>query len=262
MLRGLYAAANAMRYRANEVETVANNLANVTTDGYKRDRIAVRSFGDLLMSRIEAAPEETLRMQAIPPQVGVMNLGGPIGETEFIDFSPGAPRVTGNPLDIFIEGPGFFAINTPNGERYTRAGSFTLDSEGKIVTQSGFEVQDASRNAIRITSPAPININQDGTITQDGIPVAQLRLVEFPDLTALEKEGGTLFVPADPNAVPVPAVNSAVEQGTIEGSNVNAINSLVNLITAQRAYEAAARAVDMFNQSLSRVSGEIGRIPV
>jgi len=261
MLRGLYAAANAMRFRANEVETVANNIANVTTDGYKRDRIAVRSFGDMLVSRIESAPEENQRLRSIPPMVGVMNLGGPIGETEFIDFSQGTPRVTGNPLDLYIQGPGFFVVNTPNGERYTRSGSFTLDGEGRLLTQSGLEVQDSNRNPIHITSAAPLSIGQNGEMTQDGIPLARVRIVEFPDLAALEKEGGTLFNPIDPNTSPVEAVSSAVEQGSIESSNVNAINSLVRLIAAQRAYEAAARAVDMFNNSLSRVSGEIGRIP-
>ncbi len=262
MLRGLYAAANAMRYRAHEVETVANNLANVSTDGFKSDRIAMRSFGDMLLSRMENHPEDIPGMKSIPPQVGVMNLGGPAAETEFVNFSPGAPRTTGNPLDLYIEGPGFFVIDTPNGERYTRSGNFHLDVEGKVVNASGLELQGANRQPIRITSPAPFNINERGEVIQSGVPVGRIRLVEFQDLSAIEKEGATLFRMIDPNMPPpFSADNSSIEQGVIESSNVNAINSLVQLITAQRSYEAAARAVDMFNQSLTRVSGELGRLP-
>ena len=260
MLRGLYAAANAMRYRAHEVEVTANNIANVSTDGFKGDRLAMRSFGDLLMERIEAEPETPLRQQPGPPLIGEMNLGGPAAESGYIDFSPGNPRSTGNPLDLFIEGPGFFVVETPNGDRYTRAGSFQLDDEGKIVNQSGHAVMGLNNQPIRITSVSPIHINQNGEIIQDGLPIGSLRLVEFVDMSVLEKEGETLFRSTDPNP-PFPAMNSTIEQGMVEGSNVNPINSLVQLIVAQRAYEAAARAVDMFNQSLSRVSSELGRLP-
>jgi len=251
-----------MRYRAHEVETVANNLANVSTDGFKGDRIAMRSFGDMLMSRLESAPEPPLRMKTIPPRVGWMNLGGPIAESEYVDFSQGVPKTTGNPLDLYLRGPGFFVVDTPQGERYTRAGSFTLDPQGRIVNHSGYAVQDSTRQPIFITSPAPIIIRQNGEITQDGLPVGRLRIVEFPDMSSIEKEGSTLFRTVDPtSAPPFDAINSTIEQGVIEGSNVNAIDSLVQLISAQRAYEAAARAVDMFNQSLNRVSNELGRLP-
>jgi len=262
MLRGLYAAANAMRYRANEVETVANNLANVTTDGFKRDRLATRSFGDMLLSRIEQSPEANLEMRSVPPGVGVLNLGGPVAETEFIDFSPGTPRTTGNALDLFIDGPGFFVVDSPNGERYTRAGSFSLDRSGTIVTQSGYTVQGANNQPLQLTDPSPFVINQDGEIIQNGLPVGKLKLVEFPDLRSIEKEGYTLYRLSDPaSPQPYTARVSSLEQGTIESSNVDAIMSLVRLIAAQRAYEGAARAVDMFNQSLNRVSTELGRLP-
>jgi len=250
-----------MRYRAHQVEVTANNVANVSTDGFKRDRIAMRSFGDMLMARIEAEPETAVKLQNIPPFIGMMNLGGPAAESEFIDFSPGIPRNTGNALDVLIQGPGFFVVDAPGGERYTRAGTFRLNAEGEIVNASGYRVQGINNQPIRITSPAPINITSDGEISQGGLPVGRLRIVEFPDTQAIEKEGETLFRLIDPALPPYPAQNSTVEQGMVEASNVNPISSLVQLIEAQRAYEAAARAVDMFNQSLTRVSGELGRLP-
>jgi len=249
-----------MSYRAHEVEVTANNIANVSTDGYKRDRIAMRSFGDLLMERIEAEPETPIRQQLAPPLIGEMNLGGPAAESGYIDFSPGNPRSTGNPLDLFIDGPGFFVVETPRGERYARAGSFQLDDEGRIVNQSGHAVMGLNNQPIRVNPVSEIRINQGGEIIQDGLPVGSLRIVEFIDMSVLEKQGETLFRSTDPNP-PFPAQNSRIEQGMVEGSNVDPINSLVRLIEAQRAYEAAARAVDMFNQSLTRVSGELGRLP-
>jgi len=262
MLRGLYSAANAMRYRVHEVETIANNLANVSTDGYKRDRIAMRSFGDMLLSRIEQHPENTSDNTQVPPRIGVLNLGGPIAESEYVDFTPGAPRTTGNPLDIYIDGPGFFVVETPAGERYTRNGSFTFNDEGTIVTSDGYTVQGANGGELRIIDPAPFSINSNGDILQNGLPIGQLRIVEFPDISVIEKDGATLFRMVD-NTQPQPytAQGSTVEQGAVESSNVDAIRALVRLISAQRSYEAAARAVDMFNQSLQRVSTELGSLP-
>ncbi|MCX6645457.1 MAG: flagellar hook-basal body protein, partial [bacterium] len=251
-----------MHFRAQEVEIAANNIANVSTDGFKRDRLIPSSFGDLLISRMEAFDNTSTDAAFRPPIIGMMNLGGPAGETDFIDFSQGAPRETGNPLDLYIGGPGFFVMNTPNGERYTRNGNFMLNSSGEIVNSSGHTLQGDNGQSIRITSPAPIDIRSNGEITQDGLPVGKIRIVEFSDPQAIEKEGNTYFRLIDPNyGLPTNAVTSTIEQGTIEGSNVDAIDSLVNLITAQRAYEAAARAVDMFNQSLSMVSGDMGRLP-
>jgi flagellar basal-body rod protein FlgG len=250
-----------MRYRANQVDITANNLANVSTDGFKRDRTALRSFNDLLASRINdqtAGPSDPAR----PVPIGPLDIGGCIAEAPFIDFSPGAPRVTGDPLDLFLDGPGFFALDTPQGARYTRSGSFNLNNSGEIVNQEGFRLLGTNDLPIRLTSPAPFTIDSKGEITQNRIPVAQIKLVEFPDLTQIEKEGYTLFRPIDPNLpAPPQAIMTSVEQGSVEMSNVNPIECMIELIVSQRAYEAAARAVDMFNQSMTQVSGELGRLP-
>ncbi len=262
MLRGLYAAANAMRYRTHEVDVIANNLANVSTDGFKRDRLAMRSFGDILATRMNDHGGRPVDFPPGPTPIGIMNLGGPAAETEFIDYSPGAPEVTGNPLDLMLNGPGFFVIDTPQGNRYTRNGAFTLDNEGRIVNQNGYILQGTNNQPIRLISPAPFSVNANGEIAQNGIPVGRIQVVEFGDLSNLEKEGSTLFRRIDPNLTPpAGATETRVEQGTLERSNVDAIDALVQLISAQRAYEAAARAVDMFNQSMTRVSGELGRLP-
>jgi flagellar basal-body rod protein FlgG len=252
-----------MRYRAHEVDVTANNLANVSTVGFKSDRIAMRSFGDILATRMNDQDDD--RPVNFPPgikPIGIMNLGGPAAETEFIDYSPGMPHVTGNPLDLMLTGPGFFAVRTPAGERYTRGGSFSLSADGTIVNPSGYALLGTNGQPIRITSPAEITINSNGEISQDGLPVASIRVVEFVDLGLIEKEGFTLFRMIDPTQpAPMQARQTTMEQGALEGSNVDPINSLVQLIASQRAYEAAARAVDMFNQSMTRVSGELGQLP-
>jgi flagellar basal-body rod protein FlgF len=257
MLRGIYSAANAMRYRAHEVEVTANNIANVTTDGFKRDRISLRSFGEMLASRIS----DQVGQSPAPVPLGNGTFGGCVAEAPYIDYSQGPPRVTSNPLDLYLGGPGFFAVQTDNGVRYTRSGSFSLNETGEIVDAAGNLLLGDGGAPIQLTSPSPIIINSRGEISQDAVPVARIRIVEFPDLTAIEKEGYTLFRQIDPNAPPPAAATATtVEQGTIEGSNVDPIESLIQLIVSQRAYEAAAKAVDMFNQSMTHVSGEMGRI--
>jgi flagellar basal-body rod protein FlgF len=257
MLRGIYSAANAMRYRAHEVEVTANNIANVTTDGFKSDRLGLRSFGDILASRVGDQTQDN----SGPIPIGNATLGGCTAEAPFTDFSQGPPRVTGNSLDLYLSGPGFFAVQTDNGTRYTRTGSFSLSGTGEIVTPSGERLLGTDGNPVRIVSPDPILINSNGEISQNGVPVGRIQIAEFSDLSALEKEGYTLFRPIDPDVTtPSPASATSVEQGTIEGSNVNAVDCLIQLIVSQRAYEAAAKAVDMFNQSMTHVSGELGRI--
>jgi flagellar basal-body rod protein FlgG len=249
-----------MRNRAHEVEVTANNIANVTTDGFKSDRTAMRNFDELLASRVNDPTGGPFGDSPTP--IGTMSLGGSAAETPFIDFSAGPPRITGNPLDLFLQGPGFFAVQAATGVRYTRAGSFSLNDAGEIVNASGDKLLGVDGQPIRLTSPDPITINSKGEISQNRLPVGQIQIVEFPDLKAIEKEGYTLFRPIDPNTnPPSPASSTTVEQGTIEGSNVNPVESLVQLIVSQRAYEAAARAVDMFNQSMTHVSSDLGSLP-
>lgn len=260
MLRGIYAAANAMRYRAHEVEIISNNIANVSTDGFKKDRTALASFGQMLISRIndsEASP-----LGSHPILIGRGLFGGCIAETTFIDFSQGPIRTTNNPLDISLLGPGFLAVETPSGTRYTRAGSLQINGNSELVTPDGYRVLDINSKPIILNSSAPIQINPDGQIIQNNIPGAKLLIIEFPDMNLIEKEGYTFFRQIDDTLPPPsPATSTTVEQGSIEGSNVNPIESMVQLIVSQRAYEAAARAVDMFNQSMTQVSGELGRLP-
>jgi flagellar basal-body rod protein FlgF len=262
MLRGIYSAANAMRYRAHEVEITANNIANASTNGFKSDRTALRSFGDILASRVNDKPDTPIASLSKPIPVGVINLGGPVAESPYIDFSQGAPRVTGNPLDLFLQGPGFLSVDTPDGVRYTRNGAFSLNANGDIVNPSGYKLLGVDNQPITLTSQSPITIQANGDIMQDNIPVARINITEFTDLSTMEKEGGNLFKIADASPqTPATAANTAIEQGTIESSNVNPVDSLIQLIVSQRSYEAAARAVDMFNTSMTHVSGELGRIP-
>ena len=261
MLRGLYSAANAMRYRAHEVEVIANNLANVNTDGFKSDRTAFRSFGDLLAYRLNDQTDKVDKIPVNPKPVGVINLGGPAAESPYIDFSPGIPKTTGNTLDLFLDGPGFFTVKTPEGPAYTRAGTFQFNEKGEIVTQTGLPLLSTTGTPIQITGTDPIKIGANGEITQGGTPIGVIDIAEFEDLSALEKIGGNLFDPVDPTVTPIRTQNTSVEQGSVEASNVDTVGSLVQLISAQRAYEAAARAVDMFGRNLEKVSGELGRLP-
>lgn len=248
MLKGIYTAASGMVAETIRTDVIANNLANASTTGYKKDLAVNKSFGDLLLSKLEGkeAPEE---------------IGG-VGSGVFVDqvvptFAFGVFRDTGNTLDLALEGDGFFAVETPNGERYTRDGAFHLDQEGYLVTADGHQVL-GENGPINLagTNFKSIVINANGQIFVEQNQVASLRVVDFADKKALQKEGNSLWIGngAAENA------KAQIRQGTLESSNVNTVTEMVNLITATRAYEISQKMIQTQDSSLDKAVNEVGRV--
>jgi flagellar basal-body rod protein FlgG len=213
------------------VDAITNNLANAQTTGFKRE-----------FERV------------------LQNDGVTTVETH-IDLSPGDLVATGNDLDAAIEGPGFFAIQTPAGVRYTRAGSFGLSADGDLVTNDGMRVLSSSGSPINVSGNVVV-IQDSGAITVDGIETATLMIVSFPESRQLEKEGSSRFVwkgaEQEVQAVPEPRVKA----GYLERSNVNAVGEMVQLIAAYREFEAVQRTIrtvasDM-NSKLIQELGQLG----
>ena len=229
-----------------ELDIVANNIANADTSGFKVEGLIVE----------EEAVSHARNFGVYGAPSFVLDQG--VGR----DFSQGAIRQTGRPLDVALEGEGvFFRIGDPNGgpERYTRDGGFTSDGEGRLVTRDGRPVLDNGGAEIVLDpSQGEPTIAQDGTISQGGATVGQLGVVRFDVLSVLSKDGDGLYRNTS-NEQPADATDAQVRQGMLEGSNVDTLVEITNLIQIQRAYESTARLIENLNDLSRRSVERLGR---
>ena len=233
MANGIYAALSGAVAEARALEVAANNLANVSTTGFKKEKL---SFREVL-----AGQDTTQRQVRIEP-TGT-------------DFTQGATTRTGAPLDAAILGPGFFVVRTPAGERYTRAGSFTLDAKGTLVTASGDPVLGAG-GPINVSPGESVAIDPTGAVMKGDEEVGRLKVVDFADPQALQRLGDSQW---SANGQTPTAVTTRLEPGALEQSNVNAVEGMTELIMISRAYEGFARTLENYNQVDQRTTTELGR---
>lgn len=226
-----------------ELDIVANNIANADTTGFKVEQL-------LLGTEVG----ERARNDAVRPGVSFV-LDGGVGR----DYGQGELSQTGRPLDFGIEGEGvFFEIETDQGPAYTRDGAFTLDPEGRLTTEAGHRVQGQGGEIVLDPALGQAAVGADGTISQNGQPVGQLKLVRFDTLAALSKGGDGLYRNAS-NAAAMDATDARVRQGMLEGSNVNPILEITNLIEISRAYERITRMIENTNDLSRRAVERLGR---
>jgi flagellar basal-body rod protein FlgF len=219
---------------------VANNLANVKTTGYKADKVA---FSEMAAKQ-NGAPLPSMRFVSL--------------DKIRIDGQSGGVHMTGNPLDLALEGDAYFAVQGPGGERYTRAGSFTTDSEGTIRTHGGYEVLGESGTLSIPQGTKDIRVGPDGSVHADGLEIGKLKLVSFPSTEGLVREGLTLFSASGGGATPEPA-EVGVAQGYLENSNVNAVMGMTELITVSRTFEALQKVIDTYKQLDDRTARDLGK---
>jgi flagellar basal-body rod protein FlgG len=245
MIRGLYKAAQGMLYEQLRLDIIANNLANANSIGYKEDKVG---FNLALPSDYVPPPRVTL---ASKPLQNACEMPLAVLVKYHTDLSEGNIRETGNPLDFAIRGSGFFAVQTPNGVRYTRNGRFTLNSNGEIVTRGGYKVL-GQNGPITLPQGSQIRVDTDGTIQIDGQVIDRFLIVDFPPTSGLSKEGGGLFV-ASPNIQPLPP-NVQVLQGYVEDSNVDIIKEMVRMIEALRNYESYQKTIQAVDSTVQRLN--------
>lgn len=259
LVRGLYTAAAGALVAQSQTDAIANNLANVDTNGFKRTLLQVESAPSIGVYRMQMDPGQSpdKRTPGVPvaAYVGALGTGALVYDTPAI-FSQGPLKPTGNPLDVALEGPGFFAVQTPQGIRYTRDGQFARDSQGYLVTLDGDRV--LGRNGAVIVPPGEVQIAADGTIERNGRVIDRLRVTQFANLTALRPEGGNRFVDTG-TARPAQALNVTVNQGYLEGSNANVVRSMVDLITAQRWFEANEKVISTQDRATGMAISQVGR---
>jgi flagellar basal-body rod protein FlgF/flagellar basal-body rod protein FlgG len=234
---GYYAASTALIARTQALDTIANNLANASTVGFRAEHNVFRS----VLAGAGGSAGSSLN-QAI-------NDYGTLSGTS-LDLSQGALQKTGNDLDLAIEGPGFFQVQTSRGQMYTRNGSFQVSAQGQLITSAGDAV--IGDQGVITMLPGPVAISADGTISSNGAVAGKLKLVQFPAGTAIASAGNNYYS-APPNTATA-APDSLVQQGVLESSNVNPVSSMVELIGAQRSAEMMQRALSMFNSELDKTA--------
>jgi len=237
---GYYAACTALVARTQALDTVANNIANTSTVGFRAERN--------IFSSVLAAAENA----SASPLNPVLNSYGILSGT-MADTSQGALEKTGNDFDLAVEGKGYFVVNTANGLMYTRNGAFQLSSKDQIETSSGDLVM-GDKGPITVPD-GKITISEDGTISSDGAVVGKIKVVEFPLGTELANTGNSLYS-APANATPLAPKESSVRQGVLENSNVNAVSAMIQLVEAQRNAEMMQRALSMFNSEIDKTASQ------
>lgn len=235
---GYYAACTALVARTAALDTIANNLANASTTGYR----AQKSIFSSVLSEANQGSGTDLNK--------AINTYGILSGTS-LDGTQGALQKTGNDLDMAIQGGGYFVVQTANGPMYTRDGSFQVSSKGQLVTQSGDAV--LGDNGPITMVPGSVTVSSDGTISTNGAVSGKLKVVNFPAGTQLTAVG-TAYYSAPANTTPTAATDANVRQGMLESSNVNPMMGIVQLVSAQRTAEMMQRALSMFNSEIDKTA--------
>lgn len=256
MIRALFSAATGMRAQETNIDTISNNLANTNTVGYKK---SIASFQDLMYQQIVEPGAATSATTQSPSGIQV-GLGVKTSAVQKV-FSQGDLSSTGNQLDIAIEGDGFFQVTLPDGTTaYSRAGNFQRDSTGQLVTTDGYTIAPGitiPSNALSISvgEDGAVSIRQPGQTTPT--TVGTLTGVRFPNATGLRAMGRNLYQETDASGTAVSGTFSQdgfgrLQQGFLETSNVSVVEQVVNMITAQRAYEASSKGIQTADEMLGQ----------
>lgn len=258
MIRSLWVAKTGLEAQQTNVDVISNNLANVSTNGFKRQRPV---FEDLLYQTLRQPGAQSTQQTQVPSGLQLGTGVRPVATARI--FTTGNLQNTGNPLDLAVNGNGFFQVTLPDGSvSYTRDGAFQLDNQGQVVTSNGYPLQPTITippNAVSIT------IGSDGTVSvlaagaTAPTQVGQIQLANFINPAGLQARGENLFLETAASGTAqtnVPGTNGlgALNQGFVETSNVNVTEELVNLITAQRAFEINSRSIQSSDQMLQKLT--------
>ena len=266
MIRGWYIGASGMNAEQNRLDAIANNLANVDTAGYKRDVTVSKSFSELLLRRtnmdgVNQIPNG-MGSYDTAPVIGKLGLGVETNEN-YTDFSQGSFKITNTKTDAALSGKGFYAIETPNGERYTRNGNFLVGKEGILETKDGYPV--LGENGYIFVDDDKFTINEDGIITRsdNGEQIGRFKIVRFDNERYLKKMGESFYSSNDisgPAHIAEGAERPKFLQGYSETSNVNVVNEMVQMIEVNRAYEANQKTIQSQDSMMSTLWQKVAEL--
>jgi flagellar basal-body rod protein FlgF len=244
MSDGIWAAASGATTQLLSLDATANNLANANTPGYKGDSAIFREH---LMSAVRGGHAvKEMRFSAVD---GFAH-----------DYAPGPITSTGRPLDVAIEGEGFFAVTTDQGERYTRCGSFNMTPKGDILTAAGGRALNEAGKPVTVPPDAKdVRIMADGTVEANGGVIGRLKIVKFAKQAALEKEGSLLFK-ANQASGPARITPVTLQTEAVEGANTSVVLGMTSMVTMTRTFDAIERVIDAFSEADRRAASDIGRV--
>jgi len=243
MIQGIYTASMGMTPLMQKQDQVANNLANINTTGYKQSGLFVKTYQKYLSNDL-LQPFANREIKA---------------DEVYIDYSEGPMRQTNNTLDLFIKGSGFFTVMTPEGVQYTRNGNFGLSPEGFLVTSDGSKVM-GTEGFIRVERDLPIYISEKGEVIQKGESKGVLKIADFQKPYKMERMGESRTRPLLPGNPEIVSAGYSVRQGYLEGSNVDIIKNMVQMISAYRNFEADQKALHAQDETLNKAVNQVGRI--
>lgn len=245
MMSGMYTATSGLMAQMAKMEVLSQNLANAGTPGFKGDF-------QIIEEGASGPLQPAFLTEGLPTGPQPVRVGRRV-----TDFGRGLIRQTENPMDLANSGSGYFVVETPRGVRYTRAGNFAIGANGQIQTLDGDRVQ-GKKGAIQVPD-RQFSVDSNGRILVKGQEVDRLRIVD-PDPASLMREGGSLFALKPSAQEPPTGEKAEIRQGFLEGSNVDAVSALMQIMVSLRATEAYQKAINAFDQSLSQAAGELGRI--
>lgn len=247
MNRGMYIAGTSMLTNRQRMDVIANNIANATTNGFKQDTFVSRSFDDMLIS---ATNEDNIVNKT--REVGPLNTGIHV-DAVYTNFTTGAITATDVETDLAIEGNGFFVLRTPQGERYTRDGSFRLDAQGYLVNQDGYSV--LGENGEIFVGNSELKIALDGTVFVDGNRVDTIRVANAEDLNSLRKDGNNLY---NGNMTNI-RDGFNIRQNALESSNTDVITGVVDMMKVYRNYESSQKVIQTIDSTLGKAV-DLGKV--
>tara|TARA_B110001454_G_scaffold219200_1_gene251779 strand:+ start:1186 stop:2001 length:816 start_codon:yes stop_codon:yes gene_type:complete len=267
-VKGIYTALSGAMAQSLQMDTIANNIANVNTPGFKRD---TQVFNEYLTANEK---EQTgMPVPRIPASIeSFYDMQG--GDKSFVDakgtftdHSQGTLKHTGNPLDIAIDGEGFFEIATPDGVKLTRAGNFTMDGNGKLVTKEGHFVLAAGGDganpesrSITLNGSESLTVNDQGDIFNGTQLIAKISVVNVADKDGLEKIGNSLYgFKKGHNPEIIGRQNVSVKSGFVEGSNVNVVQEMTDMIKTQRIFESTQKAISAYDSMNDKLVNIVGK---
>ncbi|MBX2995071.1 MAG: flagellar basal-body rod protein FlgF [Bdellovibrionaceae bacterium] len=266
-MKGVFTALSGAMAQSQKLDTISNNIANVNTPSFKRDQ---QVFQEYLTANEK--PPSVIQVPKVPASIESFYdmQGGDKSYVDtagtFTDFSQGGLKPTGNPLDVAIDGKGFFEIATPSGVRLSRHGSFTIDGNGQLVTKDGFPVLsgsgeggvDPASRVIRVGMGSQITISDNGDVMEGENLIGRLSMVEVADKDALQKVGNSLY-DFKKNFQPEVSVvqNPSLKQGFLESSNVNIVREMTDMIQTTRTFESTQKAISAYDSMADKLVNQV-----
>lgn len=273
-LKGVYTALSGAIAQSLKMDTIANNIANVNTTGFKKDQ---QTFGEYLTAMEKE--QDVMKVPRMPASIdSFYELNG--GDKAFVDatgtytnFEQGSLKSTGGKLDVAIEGAGFFEVGTPNGVKLTRAGNFTIDGNGQLVTKEGYPVlleaaegadglvnsENIDSRTVRVSGTSTINISDAGEVFEGETKLGKLSVVTAGNTDALQKIGNNYYGFKDTLNPEISSIKMpSLKQGFLETSNVNIINEMTDMIMAQRVFEGTQKAISAYDNMSDKLINQVG----